>query len=124
MTLLDPSLATEEAEPKCPACGRVVPPRRHSGGHPKIYCSERCRNAAATRRHYRGRPRRYSRRPLPDAARDAGWRLRKAVESVEHLMADDRLRANKDQVAVKLGGHLQYAADACARMASQLNEEG
>jgi hypothetical protein len=39
-------------------------------------------------------------------------------------MADDRLPANREKVTVRLDGHLQYAADACARMLSQLRQEG
>ncbi len=61
---------------------------------------------------------------LPEAASDAGWKLRKAVERTGRIMADDRLPVNRRKVAAELDGHLQYAADACARMLSQLREEG
>jgi hypothetical protein len=72
-----------------------------------------------------GRRRRATtRRALPEAASDAGWKLRQAVERISRIMADDRLPANRGKVAVQLGGHLQYAADACARMLGQLREEG
>jgi hypothetical protein len=102
------------------------------GGEPKIYCSALCRRRAGTRRQ-RGLPvnqplghrrRATRRRELPEAASDAGWQLRKAVERIGRIMADDRLPANRGKVAVHLGGHLQYAADACARALSQLREEG
>jgi hypothetical protein len=103
---------------RCPICRDPVPPKNHGGGQPRIYCSGRCRQTAARRR--RRAPVRVSRRPLPDFAYDAGQQLRKAVERIERIMADDRLRANKEQVAVQLGGHLSYAAETCARINAEL----
>jgi len=88
-----------------------------------------CRSIAGHRKS-RGQPvdrpwRRATRRQaLPEAATDAGWKLRKAVERAERIVADDRLPAHRAKVAVQLVGHLQYAADACARMVSRLHEEG
>jgi hypothetical protein len=106
----------------CPVCGRPVPPRKRPGGNHKIYCSKRCQGTAYQRRQraLTARPR----RGLPDAAHDAGWKLRKAVERIERITADDRFSANREKVAAELNGHLQYAADTCARIISQLHPEG
>ncbi len=49
---------------------------------------------------------------LPDAANKAGWELRRAVERVERVIADDRFTANKEQVATQLRSHLTYVAEA------------
>lgn len=128
-------VTAENTELICPVCHRPFPPAKAHGvgslgGCPRVYCSPRCRSRAATRRRLgipigdRPTPRRSSRRPLPDAAHDAGWKLRKAVERIERIIGDDRLDANRGKVAVHLDGHLSYAADTCARMISQLHEEG
>lgn len=63
----------------------------------------------------RGRPRRgrSSRRPLSDFAEETGWQLRKDVEKLERIFADDRYSYNKQQVAAHLRGHLQYAVQVC-----------
>jgi hypothetical protein len=114
----------------CPVCYRPVPPKKTRSGRPRIYCSPRCRDRAHVRRqrrvpiHDRRFRRLPARRPLPDAAHDAGWKLRRAVERIEQIIADDRLGANREKVAVHLDGHLSYAADTCARMISQLHQEG
>lgn len=62
------------------------------------------------------------RRPLPDAARDAGWELRKSVERLERIAADDRFAANKDQVAAHLRGHLNHAIEVCQDLLDRVNE--
>jgi hypothetical protein len=51
------------------------------------------------------------RSPLPDLARSAGWDLRKVVERIERLVADDRFAANEGQVASALRGHLSYTVE-------------
>lgn len=116
----------------CPACNRQfeVPVARNSDK--RKYCSENCRRRAerarvqAWRDSQPSRPRRASRRPLPDFARDAGWQLRQAVERIERIIADDRYARNSDQVAAHIDGHLKYAADTIAQVISQLHhhEEG
>jgi hypothetical protein len=62
-----------------------------------------------------------SRQPLPAFANEAGWRLRKDVERFERIFADDRLPAYKQQVAAQVRGHLQYAAEVCQDLLSQLS---
>lgn len=51
------------------------------------------------------------RSPLPDAAAKAGWELRKAIERVERIVADDRFPSNREQVAAGLRSHLSYVAE-------------
>lgn len=54
-----------------------------------------------------------NRRPITDAARDAGWELRKTVEKLGRLLNDDRFNRNREEMAVQLRGHLTYAIDSC-----------
>ena len=54
------------------------------------------------------KPRRSS---LPDAAAKAGWELRKAIERVERICADDRFPTNREQVAAGPRSHLSYVAE-------------
>jgi hypothetical protein len=56
------------------------------------------------------------RRPLDEAARDAGWALRRDVERIQRIYADDRYLNNKDQVTAQLGSHLTFAADALTKL--------
>ncbi len=64
------------------------------------------------------------RRPITDAARDTGWALRKEVEKVERILADDRFASNKDQVAAHLHGHLTYAVETLQRALGHFTQEG
>ena len=111
---------------RCPQCQGVVPPKARNGGKPKIYCSHRCADRAAQSR----KPRKgslsgtRSRRPLPDFAKTVGWSLRKDVERLERVFADDRFARNKDQVAATLYGHLKYATEVCQDLLSRLDETG
>lgn len=54
------------------------------------------------------------RRPLTDQARDAGWKVREAVERLQKVLADDRYPANKKQVDQSISAHLRFASDAIA----------
>lgn len=69
-------------------------------------------------------PAKAKRRPLPDAARDAGWDLRKSVERLERLVADDRFGSNKEQVATHLRSHLTNAIEVCQDLLDRINESG
>jgi hypothetical protein len=62
-----------------------------------------------------------SRRPLPDAARDAGWELTKAVERLGRIADDDRFAANAEQVATHLRGHLNNAIEACQDLLDRID---
>jgi hypothetical protein len=106
--------------PPCPQCGKPVAPSSR-GGRPKTYCSRACTSRAAYERE-RGAP--LKRRPLPDFARDAGWSLRKDVERLERILADDRYPQYRLQVAAHLRGHLEHAAEVCQDLLSQLNQTG
>lgn len=61
------------------------------------------------------------RRPLPDAARDAGWDLRKATERIQRLLDDDRFTQNKEQVAAHLSNHLSNAIEVCQDLLDRIN---
>jgi len=63
------------------------------------------------------------RRPLTEFAKDSGWSLRKDVERLERIFADDRFAANKAQVAAHLNGHLKYAAEVCQDLLSRLDHQ-
>lgn len=69
-------------------------------------------------------PAKAKRRPLPDAARDAGWDLRKSVERLERLVADDRFGSNKEQVATHLRSHLTNAIEVCQDLLDRISESG
>lgn len=58
--------------------------------------------------------------PLADTAKSAGWELRKAVERVERVIADDRFAGQKEQVATQLRGHLSYAQEVCQDLLHKL----
>src|SRR5260370_21916300 len=67
----------------------------------RSYCSMECRRKAEMARRPIG-PGRGKRRPLPDTARDTGWALRKDVERLERIFADDRFAENKTKVAAHM----------------------
>jgi len=66
------------------------------------------------------KPRRSS---LVDQARGAGWELRKAVERIERIAADDRYPANKEQVAAQWVGHLTNAIEVCQDLLDGITTE-
>lgn len=70
------------------------------------------------------RPGRPTRRSLPDQARDVGWSLRKDVERIQKIAADDRLQENKPQIALHLEGHLRFAIEALAGALQQFTQQG
>ncbi len=61
------------------------------------------------------------RKPLPDVAANAGWDLRKAVERLQRIAADDRFAANKEQVASQLRSHLTHAVEVCQDLLDRIN---
>lgn len=62
-----------------------------------------------------------NRKPLTDSARNAGWDLRKAVERLERIAADDRFGSNKEQVAPLLRSHLQNAVEVCQDLLARID---
>lgn len=66
-------------------------------------------------------PIRPRRRPISDAARDAGWEIRKATEKIEKLLSDDRYPQNREQVTLHLRGHLLYVVESCQGLLDQLD---
>jgi hypothetical protein len=119
------STETATVKGRCPECRRPFTYPRNRGAAQRRYCSAACRDAARAGRKREARiaaSPRGRRWPLPQQAVSAGWQLRKAVERVERVCADDRLAANGRVLSGILYGHLRYAADACARMAGQLRD--
>lgn len=68
----------------------------------------------------RGEQRAKPRKPLTDAARDAGWDLRKAVERLERIAADNRFAAQTEQVTPLLRSHLTHAVEVCQDLLDRL----
>ena len=63
------------------------------------------------------------RNPLTDQARDAGWDLRKSVERLERIAADDRFNPNKEAMASHLRGHLTNAIEVCQDLLDRINTQ-
>lgn len=78
-------------------------------------------NVARKAREKAGQPKAKPRRPLTDSARDAGWDLRKAVERLQRITADDRFAANAEQVAPHLRSHLTNAIEVCQDLLERIN---
>ena len=60
---------------------------------------------------------------LPDQAMSAGWELRKAVERVERISADDRFNSHKELMAAHLRGHLIHAVEVCQDVLDRITPE-
>lgn len=71
----------------------------------------------------RPEPKAAPRKPLADTARNAGWDLRKAVERIERIAADDRFHANAEQVATELRSHLQNAVEVCQDLLARIDNK-
>lgn len=69
---------------------------------------------------YKPKPRR---RPLPDAAGTAGWDLRKIVDRIERIAADDRYPRHKEEVATQLRSHLTHAIEVFQDLLDDINQE-
>ena len=82
-----------------------------------MYCSDRCR--LQFYRQQRGTPVR-QRPALPDFAKKSGWTLRKDIERLERIVADDRFDQYRQQVTTHLRGHLEYAVEVCQDLLSRL----
>lgn len=67
-------------------------------------------------------PRKASRKPLTDSAKDIGWDLRKAAERLRGLTEDDRFSRNKNEVAAHIRGHLVFTVEVCQDLLDQLNQ--
>ena len=117
-------------EPRCARCKALLPPQKYNGP-PRKFCSRECRDKATYERRrdaeraVRGegdqalRDRR-KRRPLPDVTKEAAWSLRRDVERIERIFADDRFAQNEEQVTAQLRGHLAYAAEVCHDLLSRI----
>jgi len=61
------------------------------------------------------------RKAITDQARSAGWNLRKAVERIERIAADDRFNAQKEKVAPEIRDHLVNAVEVCQHLIDRIN---
>jgi hypothetical protein len=62
------------------------------------------------------------RRPLTEAARDAGWEIRRAAERIARIVGDDRLSTNKQQVSSALRNHLHFVAETVTAALAELSD--
>jgi hypothetical protein len=62
------------------------------------------------------------RRSLTEAAKDAGWEIRRAAERIARIVGDDRLPTNKQQVSAALGNHLHFVAETVTAALGQLSD--
>jgi hypothetical protein len=60
------------------------------------------------------------RKPITDRARDAGWELRKAVERIERIAADDRFDSQIEKVTPYLRCHLINAIEVCQHVLDRI----
>lgn len=63
---------------------------------------------------------RQRRQPIHEQARNAGWELDKVIERLARIAADDRLPANRVEVATQLHNHLTRAIEVCQDLADRL----
>lgn len=63
-----------------------------------------------------------NRRPITDAARDAGYELQQAVERIGRLLKDDRFNRNREEVALQLQGRLTSMVETCHGYLDQLTD--
>lgn len=63
------------------------------------------------------------RSPLPDTAFRAGYKFRKAVESIGRLPADDRFGGHREEMAALLLGDIDYALDVLTDLRRLLLED-
>jgi hypothetical protein len=62
------------------------------------------------------------RRPLAEAAKDAGWEIRRAAERIARIVGDDRLPINKQLVSSALRSHLLFVAEAVTAALGELSD--
>ena len=123
-------LGDRQAPPRGGACAVCKTPLTPSPrpGAPKRYCSRKCRDRAAwdRRKAASGTVKRRpevarKRRPLPEFAKDAAWRLRADAERMERVFADDRFASHKEQLAALLRSQLAYTAEVCQDLLSRID---
>lgn len=62
------------------------------------------------------------RKPLTEAAKDAGLEIRRAAERIARIVGDDRLPTNKQQVSSALRTHLHFVAETVTAALSELSD--
>lgn len=63
------------------------------------------------------------RQPITKASKEAALKLRREIEKLERLFADDRLPQNAEQVATLTRSHLTYTMQTCQDLLNQLDKE-
>lgn len=69
------------------------------------------------------KPQQPRRSPLPEAANRAGWELRKAVERIQTIFADDRFPNHREQMTAGLRSHLSYATETLPSLLGGLDHQ-
>lgn len=108
---------------ECPDCHHHLAYEHHGEGDCK-YCHKQTITGIDGKQYPQKPTTAAKRNPLPQQASDGAWALRKAVERLERVFADDRFSANKEQVAMHSHGHLSYAIEVCQDLINQLNDQG
>lgn len=118
--------ATEQAGAAVGVSGRYVQDAKKIAQEapelvPKIEAGEMSVNQA---KNAAKKPARATRRqPLAEFAKSSGWAIRRAAERIERIADDDRLPANKTQVAAQLSDHLTYTIRACQEVLGRLTDQ-
>lgn len=124
MTQDDPAEERKVSLKICPVCSTAFAVVRHRGWNKQRYCKPECRRKAEIAKRPKSGTGRGNRRPLPEFAKNSGWILRRDVERLERIFADDRFPQYRQQVAAQLSGHLKYAAEVCQDLLSRLDQIG
>lgn len=66
------------------------------------------------------KPRQRPRKPLGQAATEAGWNIRKAADKARKIVDDDRYGDNRDQVTRALRSHLVHAVETATDLLATL----
>jgi hypothetical protein len=102
---------------------RVLDECRAEGSLARVAVARKIRGGASTAPGRGHLPRgQASRRPLPDFAHQAAWRLRQDAERLARVTTDDRLPRHKQQVAAHARNHLLYTIQVCHDLLDRLTD--
>lgn len=103
-------VAAEPTEPTAP----LAPSPVVTGLDGKAYSKPPVRPASA-------KPASPRRSALVDQARNTGWELDRITSRLERIAEDDRLPAQKDEVASQMRSHLAHAIEVCQDLLDRIN---
>ena len=113
-------IPTPAPEPPADPTAYRSPDESFVGAHPitgEVIESEPAPTPVATtigldgKQYPKPEPKEPRRSSLIEEARSAGWQLRKAIERIERIAADDRFQKNKVEVTAALRPHLDFATE-------------